>query len=87
MLTSALLGNIDIHHSDSVDSAFMKFITTILGIHERDISKHISKVYLENQDVRVFANSDSKKMMTLVRQKGGDKKLLDKGDLETLFYQ
>jgi hypothetical protein len=81
-----LLGNIDHILPDSIDASFLKFVTTILGIHDQDVDKHIGKVFVPDRDVRVFANSDSKKMMTLTQGEGKNN-LLVKGNLETLFYQ
>lgn len=44
---------------------------SILGMQDNDIEKQVHKLYNDQTDIWMFANSDTKKMMTLVRSPNG----------------
>jgi len=67
ILTQSILGNVDYNLPDSIDAAMLKFVTTILGIEEKNLEKKILKVYDETRDFRTYSDSSNSKMMTLVK--------------------
>jgi len=86
ILTQALLGNIDEIIPNKIDRAFVRFLVSIVGITEEELSEQIGSHYTAS-NFRSFANSDNKRMMTLIDQSSGNKKLLIKGSFENLYKQ
>ena len=72
ILTQALLGNIDEVIPNKIDRALVRFLVSIVGITEEELSEQIGTHYKES-NFRSFANSDNKRMMTLIEQPSGDK--------------
>ena len=86
ILTQALLGNIDEVMPNSIDRAFIRFLISIVGITEQELPDQIATNY-DPSNFRIFANSNNKRMMTLIDRVSGDKKLLVKGSLDELYRQ
>lgn len=86
ILTQALLGNIDEVLPNKIDRAFVRFLVSIVGITEEELSSQISTTYNQS-NFRSFANADNRRMMTLIDKTSGDKKLLIKGSFEDLYRQ
>ena len=72
ILTQALLGNIDETIPNKIDRAFVRFLVSIVGITEEELSGQIANHY-SLANFRSFANSDNKRMMTVIDQQSGDK--------------
>lgn len=86
ILTQALLGNIDEVMPNNIDRAFIRFLVSIVGITEQEMPDQIATNY-DPSNFRVFANSNNKRMMTLIDKVSGDKKLLVKGAFDELYRQ
>lgn len=86
ILTQAILGNVDEVMPNKIDRSFIRFLVSIVGITEEELPGQIATNY-DMSNFRVFANSDNKRMMTLIDKVSGDKKLLVKGDFEDLYRQ
>ncbi|CAI2381776.1 unnamed protein product [Moneuplotes crassus] len=86
ILTQALLGNIDEVIPNKIDRSFVRFLVSIVGITEEELSDQIANHYKQS-NFRSFPNSENKRMMTLIDQPSGDKKLLIKGSFEDLYRQ
>ena len=86
ILTRALLGNIDEVMPNKIDRAFVRFLISIVGITDEELPGQIASNY-DPSNFRVYANSDNKRMMTLIDKVSGDKRLLIKGAFEDLYRQ
>jgi P-type Ca2+ transporter type 2C len=86
ILTQAILGNIDEIMPNKIDRSFIRFLSSIVGITEEEMPDQLASHY-DLSNFRCFANSDNKRMMTLIDKVSGDKKLLIKGDFEDLYRQ